>query len=126
MSWDIKDDRPVYAQLVEIIGQMIIKNIFPPDSKLPSVRDLAALAEVNPNTMQKALVELESEGLISSVRTTGKYVTDNVELIKGYKRKIAVRELGRFINKMKDLDFTMEEIKDLVDKEVNNGNSFRN
>ncbi len=126
MSWDIKGDRPVYAQLVEIIGQMIIKNIFPPDSKLPSVRDLAASAEVNPNTMQKALGELEGEGLISSIRTTGKYVTNNVELIAAYKRKLAVIELGRFIRKMKNLDYNLEEIKDLVDKEVNNGNSFRN
>lgn len=126
MSWELKGDRPVYAQLVEIIGQKIIKNEFPPDSKLPSVRDLAAMAEVNPNTMQKALVELETEGLISSVRTTGKYVTNDVDLIENYKRKLAVRELGAFVGKMKDLGFEVEEIKQLVDKEVNDGNSFRN
>lgn len=125
MSWELKGDRPVYAQLVEIIGQKIIKNEFPPDSKLPSVRDLAAMAEVNPNTMQKALVELETEGLISSVRTTGKYVTNDVDLIKNYKRKLAVKELGAFVGKMKDLGFEVEEIKQLVDKEVNDGNSFR-
>lgn len=126
MSWELKGDRPVYAQLVEIIGQKIIKNEFPPDSKLPSVRDLAAMAEVNPNTMQKALVELESEGLISSIRTTGKYVTNDVDLIENYRRKLAVRELGAFVGKMKDLGFEVEEIKQLVDKEVNDGNSFRN
>ena len=126
MSWEIKGDRPVYAQLVEIIGQKIIKNEFPPDSKLPSVRDLAAMAEVNPNTMQKALVELETEGLISSVRTTGKYVTEDVSLIESYKRKLAVKELGAFVGKMKDLGFKVEEIKQLVDKEINDGNSFRN
>ncbi|KAF0091857.1 MAG: hypothetical protein FD141_41 [Fusobacteria bacterium] len=126
MSWEIKGDRPVYAQLVEIIGQKIIKNEFPPDSKLPSVRDLAAMAEVNPNTMQKALVELETEGLISSVRTTGKYVTNDVDLIENYKRKLAVKELGAFVRKMKDLGFQVEEIKQLVDKEINDGNSFRN
>lgn len=126
MSWELKGDRPVYTQLVEIIGQKIIMNEFPPDSKLPSVRDLAAMAEVNPNTMQKALVELESEGLISSVRTTGKYVTNDVNLIENYKRKLAVRELGAFVGKMKDLGFEVEEIKQLVDKEVNDGNSFRN
>ena len=126
MSWELKGDRPVYAQLVEIIGQKIIKNEFPPDSKLPSVRDLAAMAEVNPNTLQKALVELESEGLISSIRTTGKYVTNDVDLIENYRRKLAVRELGAFVGKMKDLGFEVEEIKQLVDKEVNDGNSFRN
>lgn len=126
MSWELKGDRPVYAQLVEIIGQKIIKNEFPPDSKLPSVRDLAAMAEVNPNTMQKALVELESEGLISSVRTTGKYVTNDVDLIENYKRKLAVKELATFVGKMKDLGFEVEEIKQLVDREVNDGNSFRN
>lgn len=126
MSWELKGDRPVYAQLVEIIGQKIIKNEFPPDSKLPSVRDLAAMAEVNPNTMQKALVELETEGLISSVRTTGKYVTDDVGLIENYKRKLAVKELGTFVKKMKDLGYKVEEIKQLVDKEVNDGNSIAN
>lgn len=126
MSWEIKGDRPVYAQLVEIIGQKIIKNEFPPDSKLPSVRDLAAMAEVNPNTMQKALVELETEGLISSIRTTGKYVTNDVDLIESYKRKLAVKELETFVKKMKDLGFEVEEIKQLVDKEINDGNSFRN
>ena len=126
MSWEIKGDRPVYAQLVEIIGQKIIKNEFPPDSKLPSVRDLAAMAEVNPNTMQKALVELETEGLISSIRTTGKYVTNDVDLIQSYKRKLAVKELVAFVGKMKDLGFQVEEIKQLVDKEINDGNSFRN
>lgn len=126
MSWEIKGDRPVYAQLVEIIGQKIIKNEFPPDSKLPSVRDLAAMAEVNPNTMQKALVELETEGLINSVRTTGKYVTNDVGLIENYKRKLAIKELGAFVGRMKDLGFGLEEIKQLVDKEVNDGNSIRN
>lgn len=126
MSWEIKGDRPVYAQLVEIIGQKIIKNEFPPDSKLPSVRDLAAMAEVNPNTMQKALVELETEGLINSVRTTGKYVTNDVGLIENYKRKLAIKELGAFVGRMKDLGFDEEEIKQLVDKEVNDGNSIRN
>ena len=126
MSWEIKGDRPVYAQLVEIIGQKIIKNEFPPDSKLPSVRDLAAMAEVNPNTMQKALVELETEGLINSVRTKGKYVTNDVGLIENYKRKLAIKELGAFVGRMKDLGFDEEEIKQLVDKEVNDGNSIRN
>jgi DNA-binding transcriptional regulator YhcF (GntR family) len=84
------------------------------------------MAEVNPNTMQKALVELETEGLISSVRTTGKYVTEDVSLIENYKRKLAVKELVAFVGKMKDLGFKVEEIKQLVDKEINDGISFRN
>lgn len=126
MSWELKGDRPVYAQLVEIIGQKIITNEYPPDSKLPSVRELASLAEVNPNTMQKALTELERGGLITSVRTTGKYVTDDKSLIEAYKRELALKEISSFMDKMKKLGYDELEIKELFDKEVSDDKSTGN
>ena len=126
MSWELKGDRPVYAQLVEMIGQKIIKQEYPPDSKLPSVRELASLAEVNPNTMQKALIELERAGLITSVRTTGKYVTDDKSLIEAYKRELALKELAGFMEKMNKLGYDRLQIKELFDKEVSDDKSTGN
>ena len=64
MAWELSDDRPIYLQLMEHIQGDILSGVYPLGGKLPSVRDLAACASVNPNTMQKALSELERSGLI--------------------------------------------------------------
>lgn len=66
MSWDFNDDRPIYLQLMEQIQLKIICGVYKPGDKLPSVRDIASEASVNPNTMQKALTELEKTGLVFS------------------------------------------------------------
>ena len=71
MAWQFEHDRPIYTQLLEQIRMLIISGVYPIGSRLPSVRDLAAEAAVNPNTMQKALSELERSGLIYSQRTSG-------------------------------------------------------
>ena len=76
MSWELTNDRPIYMQLMDYIKLGIISGQYPAGSKLPSVRELASIAAVNPNTMQKALAELESTGLIYSNRTSGRFVTD--------------------------------------------------
>lgn len=68
MAWELNADRPVYAQILEIIQTRIISGIYTPGSRLPSVRELAAEASVNPNTMQRAFVELEKSGLITTDR----------------------------------------------------------
>ena len=65
MPWELDNDRPIYLQLMERIQQDIISGIYKPGDRLPSVRDLAVEAAVNPNTMQKALSELERSGLVS-------------------------------------------------------------
>ena len=76
MSWTFKEDRPIYSQLVEHIKLGIVSGEWSPGSKLPSVRDLAEEAGVNPNTMQRALADLEREGLVHSKRTSGRYITE--------------------------------------------------
>ena len=76
MPWDLDDDRPIYLQLMERIQQDIISGIYKPGDKIPSVRDLALDAAVNPNTMQKALSELERSGLVYSQRTSGRFITE--------------------------------------------------
>ena len=81
MAWELDADRPIYAQLVERIQKEIVSGKYQPGEKLPSVRDLAAVAAVNPNTMQKAFAELERSGLIVTQRTSGRTVTEDTELI---------------------------------------------
>lgn len=81
MAWNLDSDRPIYAQLLERIQLQIVSGIYAPGDKLPSVRDLAAEASVNPNTMQKAFAELERSGLIETKRTSGRFVTEDKNMI---------------------------------------------
>lgn len=109
MAWDLDADRPIYAQLVERIQKQIVSGYYPPGGKLPSVRELAAVAAVNPNTMQKAFAELERSGLIVTQRTNGRTVTDNEKLL-GDTRSLMARELVKvFLTGMKELGFTDQE-----------------
>ena len=74
MGWKFQTDRPIYAQLVEQVKQKMIAGVYPPGGKMPSVRELAAEASVNPNTMQRAFSQLEQEGLLYTQRTSGRFV----------------------------------------------------
>ena len=116
MAWDIKSDRPVYAQLIEQIQQKIICGEYQLGSKLPSVRDLATEAAVNPNTMQKALSELERTGLLYSQRTSGRFITEDKELIMMMRESIAKEQIKEFVTQMEKLGFSLEEICDMVRK----------
>lgn len=114
MKWDINSERPVYLQLIEQIQAAIISGYFNPSDKLPSVRDLAAEAAVNPNTMQKALSELERSGLIYSNRTSGRYITSDLFLIKKLKEQSARNLALDFFEKMRQLGFGKEEVLSIV------------
>ena len=81
MEWELKSDRPIYTQLLEELKRRIVSGYYKPGEKLMPVRELAQEAKVNPNTMQKALVELEELGLIYTERTNGKFVTEDEKLI---------------------------------------------
>ena len=81
MAWELDSDRPIFIQIVERIQMEIISGKYSPGDKLPSVRDLAAVAAVNPNTMQKALTELERTGLVYSQRTSGRFITEDAKMI---------------------------------------------
>ena len=114
MKWQIDNNRPVYIQLVEQLKVKIISGEIELDSKLDSVRSLAADAMVNPNTMQKALAELEREGFVYSKRTSGRFVTDNEELIKSMKEELAGKEIKNLKKNLERLGFSEEEIVDFV------------
>lgn len=110
MAWKLDSDRPIYAQILEIIQMQIISGHYKPGDKIPSVRELAADAGVNPNTMQKALSELERSGLILTQRTSGRTVTEDMELIRKMRDEIARGQIQEFINKMKSMGFDREEV----------------
>jgi GntR family transcriptional regulator len=115
MAWNLKPDRPIYSQLIEQIELMVVSGIYPPGSKLPSVRDMAAEASVNPNTMQRALSQLESEGLLYSQRTSGRFVTEDVERIMKTKNILAMQLINEFIKNMSDLGYNRQQTVALIE-----------
>lgn len=116
MAWNLDSDRPIYAQLVERIQMQIVSGYYPPGGKLPSVRELAATAAVNPNTMQKAFAELERNGLLVTQRTNGRTVTEDAKLIKDIQQNLAKEHVDLFFSKMKELGYTEREVLELIEK----------
>ena len=114
MPWNLDSSRPIYLQIIERVQMDIITGRYQPGDKLPSVRDLAQEAAVNPNTMQKALSELERSGLIYSHRTSGRFITEDKELIHQMKKELAAAEVSAFVAHMKQLGITPEEIRQLL------------
>ena len=118
MQWNFTNDAPIYTQLVEQVKAGIVIGQFPPGERLPSVRDMATEAGVNPNTMQRAMAELEREGLVCSQRTAGRIVTEDEEMIAKAKRDLAERHVQAFLTAMAGLGFRSEEIVSLLEQEV--------
>ena len=109
MDYIFDNERPIYVQLVEKIRLEIISGRLRTGERLPSVRELALIARVNPNTMQKALAELEEEGLVYTERTNGKFVTENKELIEKMKNELAKEKVNNYLKDMKNIGVTYEE-----------------
>ncbi|MCH3971639.1 MAG: GntR family transcriptional regulator [Oscillospiraceae bacterium] len=114
MAWQFSSDRPIYTQLTDQVKLRIVSGRYPAGSKLPSVRDLAAEASVNPNTMQRALAQLETEGLIFSQRTNGRFVTQREDTIMNLKENLAKEVVREFLQKMESLGFTQAAAAQLV------------
>ncbi|MDD6491615.1 MAG: GntR family transcriptional regulator [Firmicutes bacterium] len=110
MAWNLSSDRPIYAQILEVIQLRIITGQYKAGEKIPSVRELAAEAGVNPNTMQKALTELERSRLVMAQRTSGRIVTEDKEMIREIRNQLAGSYLREFVDRMKELGFDKEEI----------------
>ena len=105
MTEAFDSSRPIYAQLVERLKAKILAGIYPPGGHLDSVRDLAAAAGVNPNTMQRALAQLETEGLVRTERTAGRYVTEDKMLIEQLRAEAARNLTAEFLNKMRSIGY---------------------
>jgi len=106
---NFSNDRPIYIQLLEQIQILIISGNISIGERLPSVRDLALKYKVNPNTVQKALQELETIGLIYTERTNGKFVTTNKKIIEKYKKEFALEKVNNYFKAMNEIGFSKEE-----------------
>ena len=114
MSWIFDNKKPIYLQIMERIKLQIVSHTLEPNQQLPTVREFAAEAGVNPNTIQRALSELEREGFVYSKRTTGRFVTENQELIAQSRRQLSEEELEHFISSMTHFGYEKEELPGVV------------
>ena len=114
MPWNLNSDRPIFIQLIEKIQMDIISGRYAPGDKLPSVRELAQKASVNPNTMQKALAELERTGLVYSQRTSGRFITEDIGMIERLKTELAEEIIMEFLADMQKLGYQKKETLSLL------------
>lgn len=113
-EWRLTSDRPVFIQIMEKLKRDIVTGIYKPGDKLPSVRDLAGEAAVNPNTMQRAFSELEREGLVYTKRTNGRFITEDMAMISQLKEEMALDAISQFLNSMQQLGFSTQETLTLL------------
>lgn len=116
MPWSFDDNLPIYLQIIRILKSDLARGKYKPGEKLPAVRELALDAGVNPNTMQKALAELERDGLVKSQRTAGRFVTEDKEKIMEVSKTLAYDEIGRMVETIAALGYKKEEIPNLIQK----------
>lgn len=116
MKFVFDNDRPIYIQLVEQLKIAIVSGQFSSGEKIPSVRDFASSAGVNPNTMQKALSDLESLKLVYTERTSGKFVTKDKKIIEKLKTELAKQKISSFLQDMEKLGFSKKEINQYLQK----------
>lgn len=109
LTWELRKDRQIWQQLAQLLTLRIVSGEYPPGARVPSVRDLAAEAGVNPNTMQRALASLEDSALVSAMRNTGRYVTQDDELICQTREKLAQEELDAFRQRMLRLGYSEDD-----------------
>ncbi len=117
MQWKLDNAAPIYAQLVDQLKMRIVTGVYPMGSRMPAVRELAMEAGVNPNTMQRALQELERQGLVYSQRTSGRFVTEDSDAVLGEKEKLAEAYVNTFLAQMSMLGFGQKEILDMLRRE---------
>ena len=114
MEYIFNNETPIYLQLVEKLKMQIVSGELKQGQRIPSVRDLALVTRVNPNTMQKALTELESQGLVYTERTNGKFVTQNQKLIHQTKKELAKEKVQKYLDDMKNIGITYEQARNYL------------
>ena len=116
MEWNFKSGIPIYSQIVDEMTMRIASGIYEPGEKLSSVRDLAMDAGVNPNTMQRALAELERRGLVYSERTSGRFVTKEEAVLKSLHEELAKKYFQELAEKLRKIGMSGEEIQEAMKK----------
>ena len=114
MEWNFKNGIRIYTQIIDEMTMRIASGQYPPGGKLPSVRDLALEAGVNPNTMQRALAELERRELVHSERTSGRFVTEEEEILNTLHEDLAKRYFEEFADKLHKIGMSGEDIAEAV------------
>ncbi len=118
MKWVFDHDRPIYTQIIEQIKLFIASGEYSAGDKLPSVREMAQEAGVNPNTMQRAFAELESEGLVFANRTSGRFITEDTDMVQNLKDELASEAVKAFLDSMKRIGYSKEKTIDLIKKSM--------
>lgn len=117
MDWNLDNGRPIWPQLAQQLARRIIAGVYPPGSRLPSVREMAAEAGVNPNTMQRALAQLEQEGLARADRTAGRLVTRDVQILDAARLREAQAVIQGYFEAMSALGYSREQAAELIKEE---------
>lgn len=114
MQWKLTDDRPIWIQLTEQLTERIVSGVYPTGSRMPPVRELAAQAGVNPNTMQRALAQLEADGLVTTNRTAGRTVTEDIQAVEHVRGHLAEEKMELYVTGMATLGYSEEEAASLL------------
>lgn len=114
MVWKLTEDRPIWIQLVDQLTRHIVSGVYAPGAVMPTVRTLASEAGVNPNTMQRALAELENRSLVETNRRTGRLVTEDLSLIHKVREELAYDIISGFLASMGALGYTREQTRELL------------
>lgn len=118
MAWKMSSDRPIYVQLYDTILARIVCGIYGAGTRLPSVRELAAEASVNPNTMQRAFIDLERSGLVATHRNSGRIVTEDMRMINNARYELAMKQVNNFFINMRELGYTDQESMTLINNTI--------
>ena len=117
MAWQFNSQEAVFVQIANRLRGDILKGLYPPDSQIPSVRHLATQAAVNPNTMQKALLSLEEEGLLYTRGTLGRFVTSDVDALEGARERMKLEAVQSMLSAIREMGITKEELIQYIQKE---------
>jgi DNA-binding transcriptional regulator YhcF (GntR family) len=132
MAWTYKAGIPIYTQIISIIKTRIANGTYPAGTRLPAVRELAVDAGVNPNTMQRALAELERSGIIYSIRTSGRFVTEDTAMLGDLRKSLGREQIAALFASLRALGMTEDEIvaavqewrrAGMAEREVQDGNT---
>lgn len=116
MAWKFSSDKPVYLQISDKIVKKVLSGEYPVGEQIPTVRQIALEAAVNPNTVQHAFSELENEGLIISKGTMGRFVTEDTEIISVCKHRMAEQLVNDFVKSMGQLSVTKEQAIKMIEE----------
>ena len=108
MEWNFTNGVPIYSQIIDEMTMRIAGRAYAPGEKIPSVRELAMDAGVNPNTMQRALAELERRGLVYTERTSGRFVTKEAGILEALQEELALKYVEEFVEKLRKIGIVDE------------------